>query len=300
MIDKQDNSEKNSTKKTKGLSKWWRQRSVYFKLYLAVLTLVALYMAPSMFYTIEAGEGGVVWLRFFGGVKLDEPKEEGYQFVFPWDKLAVYNLRIQQMPILFQVLDKAGLRIDVEVSVRYHPVRDQLPLLHQEVGREYATKIVAPEVQALIREVFSRYSAEELYTTKRYLLQNVISSAKNEIADRYIILDDLLIKKLSLPKNIAAAIERKLTQFYLVQEYGFKLEVEEKEAQRKRIEAQGINDFQEIISGGLTERFLQFKGIEATRMLATSSNAKVIIVGGGKNGLPIIFNADTMQTEESK
>jgi regulator of protease activity HflC (stomatin/prohibitin superfamily) len=288
-------------KEKKGLlfhaRKWWRRRSVYFKLVLILLVLIFFYLSPQMFYTIEAGEGGVLWLRFWGGVQLDKTLAEGFHFVLPWDKIAIYNLRIQEFPTSFIVLDSAGLKITVDVSIRYHPMRDQVPVLHQEVGPEYARVIVAPEVQALVREVFSKYTAEELYTTKRYLLQNVLNSAMNEIADRYVILDDLLIKRILLPDLVAEAIEKKLTKKHLVEEYDFRLQVEEKEAERKRVEAQGISDFQSIISGGLTEKYLKFRGIEATLKLAESNNAKVIVIGGGPGGLPIILNADALQNQ---
>lgn len=205
--------------------------------------------------------------------------------------MAIYDLRIQQVPHDFVALSKEGLPITVELSIRYRPVARELPVLHQNVGAEYVEKVVKPEVQAQVRFVLAQYSPEEIYTSEGFLLQIISQGAFGKIAERHILLDDLLIKRLVLPDLIADAIERKLVQEQLVLEYEYRLAREEKEADRKRIEAEGIRDFQtEVMKGGAFDQYLRFVGVSATVELAASNNAKIVVIGGGSDGLPLILN----------
>jgi hypothetical protein len=158
------------------------------------------------------------------------------------------------------------------------------------VGPDYANRIVIPEVIAVIRQIFGQYLPEEIYSSKRFIIQNTVQNAIFEVNERFVDLDELLITKITLPENIQIAIEEKLEKEQVALGYQYRITSERLEAERKRIEAEGIRDFQLIINSGITENYLRFKGIEATENLAKSANSKIVIIGGGKDGLPIILD----------
>jgi len=150
--------------------------------------------------------------------------------------------------------------------------------------------IVAPETQSVLRVIFGQLQPEEIFTTQRNILKTVLQEATLRMAEKYIILDDLLIKKITFPPTIKEAIERKLKQEQIALEYDFRLLQAEQEAKRKKIEAQGIRDFQDIVSEGISNQLLRWRGIEATLELSKSPNTKIIIIGGPRDGLPLIMN----------
>ncbi|MFT5595345.1 MAG: prohibitin 1, partial [Flammeovirgaceae bacterium] len=144
------------------------------------------------------------------------------------------------------------------------------------------------------RKVIGRYDPEELYSSKRDVIQEeIFTDVKNRLKDKNIYLDAILIRGIELPPNIKMAIEKKLKQEQESQEYEFKIEKEKKEAERKRIEAQGIKDFQDIVSEGISDKLLRWKGIEATLSLAQSPNSKVVVIGQGDDGLPLILGGNS-------
>jgi regulator of protease activity HflC (stomatin/prohibitin superfamily) len=261
---------------------------------LLITTLVVLFLIiffyPYVFFTIESGHAGVIFRRFFGGTVTSHVRDEGFQVIPPWDKLIIYDVRVQQVEHNFHVLSSNGLDISVVVSIRYRPKVELLGVLHKEVGPEYVEKIVIPEVQALVRQVFGQYTPEEIYTTKRSLIEQTLQEALGQIAEKYVSLDDLLLKAIILPPAIEAAIEAKLVEEQRALEMKFRIEREKQEAERKVIEAEGVDVAQQIIGQSLSSMLLSYKGIEATLNLAMSHNAKVVVVGGN-NGLPLILNS---------
>lgn len=271
------------------LSRMWDNHGSTINIFGLITLFLLVYLSPSIFRFVESGQAAVRWRRFGGGTDIQRVYLEGFHAIPPWDKWFVYNMRMQQVEYLFSTISSNGLKIGVGLSVRYRPKIEFLGLLHKEVGPEYEQTIILPEVQALIREVFGQYTPEELYTTKRYLLQNSLNGALGQIGERYISLDDLLIKSITLPETIEDAIEAKLTeeQRYLAMQ--FRLSREEQEARRKIIEAVGVNEFQKLISQSLTTRLLQYKSIEAALELAKAGNSKLVIFGAGKD-VPIILN----------
>jgi regulator of protease activity HflC (stomatin/prohibitin superfamily) len=274
------------------LAKWLR-RSV-FGIGLAFLRLLfaIVYFWPRVVVTIHAGQEGVLWRRF-SGTGLDIVLLEGVHLIFPWDHVYVYDVRIQRVDHTVEILSTDGLEISVEVSTRYFPVMKTVPRLHQKVGPDYVTRIIIPEVVLAVREVMGKYRPQELYTRRTEEMQAQIKSrAAAQVQDRFITIDDVLIRKIVLPASVQQAIQRKLTQEQEAQEYEFRLQKETREAERKRREALGIATYQTIVSGGLKPEFLRWKGIEATLELAKSPNAKVIVIGNGE-GLPLILNAET-------
>ena len=191
------------------------------------------------------------------------------------------------------VLDKEGLSINVDVTIIFNPFYDKIGYLHENIGPNYVSVMVIPNVRSSVRAVTGRFTAEEIYSTKRGEVEaEIIDATRNALAQKNIDMKDLLIRSISLPDKIKQAIENKLQQQQEALAYQFRLEREKSEAERKRIEAQGIADYNSIISASLTDRILKQKGIDATLSLANSSNSKVVVVGSGKDGLPLILGGN--------
>ncbi|MCX7980736.1 MAG: prohibitin family protein [Bacteroidia bacterium] len=240
--------------------------------------------------TIEAGHLGVLFRPFGGGVDTKQTYGEGFHLIAPWNSLIEYDVRLQEKEEAMDVLARNGLNIHIDVSVRFAPVASELPLLHREIGPDYMEKIVLPQIRASTRKVIGKYLPEELYSTKRDQIQEEIYHETDSLLRaKHIHLDAVLIRSVKLPQSIAEAIERKLRQEQEAMEYEFRIQKEQKEAERKRIEALGIKQFQDIVSSGLNPYLLRWKGIEATQALANSQNTKIIIIGSPKDGLPLIL-----------
>ncbi len=240
---------------------------------------------------INAGEAGVLWKRFAGGVVTDKPPlGEGFHLVAPWNKVYVYEVRRQEVFEKMKVLSSNGLDIQLDASAWYMPKYDELGDLHQQIGEGYLDRILLPTIRSAARSVVGRYTPEQLYSSKRDAIQQeIFEETQKIVGEQYIVLDEVLVRDVTLPPTIKEAIERKLKQEQESLEYEFRLEKAEKEAQRQRIEAQGKADANRILSASLTDKILQDKGIEATLMLSQSPNAKVVVVGSGDKGLPLIL-----------
>ncbi len=271
------------------LGRTWDKHGTTINILGLIVLFLLVYLSPLVFHFVQSGQAAVKWKRFGAGTQVDLVYLEGFHFIFPWDKWFVYDVRLQQAEHRFSAISSNGLKIGVNVSVRYRPKVALLGLLHKEVGPDYLEKIVIPEVQSLIRRIFGQYTPEEIYTTKRYLIQNSLDDALGQIGERYIDLDDLLIKSIELPTSIENAIEEKLTEEQRFLSMQFRISREEQEARRKIIEAVGVNEFQKLVSQSLTSRLLQYKSIEAATEIAKSQNSKLVIFGGGKE-IPIILD----------
>ncbi|WP_207680596.1 prohibitin family protein [Desulfonema magnum] len=259
--------------------------------FLMVLIIIS-YLSKRTFYSIMPGEGGVHWSRFHG-TEIDYVYPEGLHTIYPWDKMYIYNVRIQEIAPEFDVLTNTGLRIHLLISIRYAPKYKLLGVLHQKVGPDYVNTVIIPEIEAVLREIIGTMGAEEIYTTGRAVIIEAINQAIEQVAQRYINVDDVLIKRIDLPNTVAKAIQYKIEQKHLVEAHKFIVEREKKEADRKRIEGEGIRDQLKIIASALPEgEILKWKGIQATESISKSDNAKVVIVGNGPEGLPIILNTD--------
>ena len=189
------------------------------------------------------------------------------------------------------VLSSNGLEITLEVSAWYYPEYNKLPLLHQEKGINYLEDVIKPALRSATRSVIGRYTPEEIYSTKRDAIQDEIyTESKTILSKQYITLKETLVRDISLPPSIKNAIENKLRQEQEALEYEFKLQKAKKEAERIGIEAKGKADANRILNSSLTDKILRDKGIEATIELSKSSNSKVIVIGSGKEGLPLILS----------
>jgi len=256
-----------------------------------VVILVALvFFGSSMFFTIQPGERGVVFRPFSTGLDKQHIYTPGFHLVAPWNDLIVYDVKEQQREETMDVLDKNGLSISVDVSVRFNPVYEKIGYLHEVFGARYVEQLIIPEVRSSVRQVAGRYTAEEIYSTKRSEVESSVIKETEQVLDRNNIdMRALLIRSINLPDQIREAIENKLKQEQEALAYQFRLTRETAEAERKRIEAEGISRFNQIINSSLSDKILTQRGIEATLELAKSANAKVVVVGSGKDGLPLIL-----------
>lgn len=273
------------------------ETSIYLTVLLFVLGLIIL--APNIFINVPAGHAAVLWQRFFGGTVTDRTYGEGVHLIFPWDEMVVYDARLQNNARTYDTISSNGLSMQVEIAVRYRVNKDTLGLLHALVGPDYPEILVYPEIGMLARELISRYTPEQLYSDARGFIQaELLEMMVRELASSLInqstrgtlvSVEDVLIRSVKLPDKVAEAIERKSEQYQAMLEYDFRIAREEKERERKRIEAEGIRAFQDIVARTITPEYLRLRGIEATISLATSPNSKIIIIGG-KDGLPVILN----------
>ena len=256
-----------------------------------VIFFLLLSVSGSMFLTIEPGEKGVLFRRFSGGLDKDNIYSQGFQIIAPWNKMYRYDVRVQEEIETMDVLSKNGLNIKVELSFRYNPIPTEIGYLHEKVGINYLENILKPEIRSATREVIGKYLPEELYSTKREAIQvEIYESTSESIKPKHLFLDAILIRQVTLPPKLEAAIETKLEEEQQSLQMEFRLTRERQEAERKIIEAQAKADANKILNASLTDKILQDKGIEATLELANSPNSKVVIVGSGDQGLPLILN----------
>ncbi|MBI9035918.1 MAG: prohibitin family protein [Bacteroidales bacterium] len=254
------------------------------------ILLVILIFGSRMTATIPAGHGGVLFRLFAGGVDTEKSYEEGFHFIAPWNRMYVYETRQQEVAEEMNVLSSNGLEIKVDVSVWYQPEFSQLGNLHGKIGQDYLRRVVIPSLRSSARSVIGRYTPEQIYSTKRDAIQDEIyEEAKKLLDEKYVQTNQILIRSIILPPTIKQAIESKLRQEQEALEYEFKLQKAHQEAERQRIEAEGKAKANEIISASLTDKILREKGIEATTVLAQSPNSKVVVIGSGKDGLPLIL-----------
>lgn len=256
-----------------------------------VVIILAIILISKSAITIGAGEAGVLYETFNDGVVVDEPPlGEGFHLVAPWNKVIRYEVRQQELFEKMKVLSSNGLEIQIDASAWYYPIYEELGKLHQKLGENYLGRVIQPAIRSAARSVVGRYTPEQLYSSKRDAIQDEIFEETKKILDKqHIQLKEILVRDVTLPNTIKDAIERKLKQEQESLEYEFRLVTAAKEAEKVIIEAQGKAESNRILSASLTDKILQDKGIDATLELANSPNTKVIVVGSGENGLPLIL-----------
>lgn len=243
----------------------------------------------TMSVTISGGEAGVLFRTFGGGIDLETTYGEGFHIIAPWNEMVVYEVRQQEAKETMAVLSSNGLEISIDVSGWFQPLYVKLPKLHQEKGAEYLDRVVRPALRSATRSVIGRYTPEEIYSSKRDVIQNEIYQETKKILDKqFVQLNEVLVRDITLPETLKAAIENKLKQEQESLEYEFKLSKAQKEAERQLIDAEGKARANRILSASLTDMILREKGISATLELARSPNAKVVVVGN-KDGMPLIL-----------
>lgn len=304
---------------TRQPNKWWHfveRRLPVIVIYLMVISLVGAILAPHVVITVPSGHVGLMWKRFRGGTVLDprQLKDEGLRILLPWDKMFLYDLRLQTTTDTYNAITKDGVSINATISIRFRLKHDAVPQLHQAIGPDYVARLVRPEIGSRAREVIAEFTAEEVYSTRRQDVQRGIrghtqkmlaekmmerTAEQSEYGDAYRVpmdellnLLDTLVLGIVLPPTVVNAINRKVEQYYLSEEYVFRVARERKESERKRIEAEGISEFQRIVSQGISDSYLRWRGIEATLQLAQSPNSKIVVIGNSRDGMPLILGSD--------
>jgi len=305
---------------------------------LLVGLLMATILFPYVVITVPSGSVGVLWKRFNGydlycwcfvgrGTILDprELRDEGLHVIWPWDKLYIYSLRLQSSTQTYNAISKDGVNVTAQINVRFQLLHNYVAVLHKFIGPQYLSSVVEPEIGSRAREVIAQYTAQEVYTSREGIQGRIRAEAQkslsthlnslvqpeameqpdpkhyNDFLQNSIQLLDALVLGIELPAEIVAAINRQTQQYYEIQEYKYRVEREAQESTRKQIEANGIAAFQRTVSEGISDSYLRWRGIEATLALAQSRNSKIVIIGGGKDGLPIILgNVDGVAGSNSK
>jgi len=255
-------------------------------LQLAILVVLIIVVLASI-TSIPTGNVGV--LTLFGRVT-GETLPEGIHLVNPLKSVQKLSVQTQSVKESANVPSNEGLILALDTSLLFRLDKDKAAFVYQTVGDNYAEKIVEPTLRAAIRASTSAHTANALYTNARELVQQQIQDElKSQLAPRGVIVENVLLRDVQLPAMLKGSIEAKQQAEQDALRMSFILQKEKQEAERKRIEAQGIADFQKIVATGISPQLLEWKGIEATEKLATSANAKVVIIGNPKNGLPLVL-----------
>jgi len=253
--------------------------------------VVALFIALLQCFTIiPAGHTGVI--DFLGYVS-DNTLKPGVNIVNPMANVEKMSIKTQELKELMSVPSKEGLSVDLEISLLFKLDSEKANDIYKTVGPNYTEIILVPQFRSVVRGVTARYEAKALYTASREKLAGeILEELEKLVGPRGIIVEQAPLRQIQLPERLTKSIEEKLQAEQESQRMEFILTREKQEADRKRIEAKGIADFQEIVSKGISEQLLKWKGIEATEKLANSQNSKIVIIGSGKDGLPIILGSD--------
>ena len=256
-----------------------------------VIIIILIIIIAKSAVTIGSGEAGVLYKTFDEGVVTDKPPlGEGFHLVAPWNKVIIYEVRQQELFEKMKVLSSNGLEIQIDASAWFLPVYNDLGNLHQTLGKNYLERVIQPAIRSAARSVVGRYTPEQLYSSKRDAIQDEIYVETKKILDKqFVQLNEILVRDVTLPNTIKDAIERKLKQEQESLEYEFRLVTAAKEAEKVIIEAKGKAESNRILSASLTDKILQDKGIDATIKLSESPNTKVIVIGSGDSGLPLIL-----------
>ncbi|MGD8779628.1 MAG: prohibitin family protein [Ignavibacteria bacterium] len=244
----------------------------------------------NLFTVIPAGTVGVV---DFLGMVSDNTLKPGVNIVNPAANVIKFSIKTQELKETMNVPSKEGLSVSLELSLLFKLDPENANEIYKTVGPNYANIILIPQFRSVVRGVTARYEAKALYTASREKLAGEIMGELNSlVGPRGINVETAALRQIILPPRLTQSIEEKLQAEQESQRMAFILKKEEQEAERKRIEAKGIADFQAIVSEGINEQLLRWKGIEATEKLAGSSNSKVVVIGSGKDGLPLILGGN--------
>ena len=252
--------------------------------------IVLMSISSSLFYTIQSNERAIIFYPFTTGLNKDNVIDQGTHMKAPWNTVYVYQVNEMSSDENMDILDKNGLSIHVDITVRYFPIPEKIGYVHQKFTKSYVEVLVIPEVRSTVRQVMGRFTAEEIYSTKRAEVEAAIQRETEKILSlNNVTATAVLIRSIVLPEQIKGAIENKLQQEQEALAYQFRLDKEKSEAERKRIAAEGESRANNIINNSLTDKLLKMRGIEAPLELSKSPNSKVVIIGSGKDGMPLIL-----------
>ena len=256
------------------------------------LGFLVLLLWPSIFVVIGPGNIGVLFDLLQGGTRVGAVYGEGLAVKLPWNGMHIYDRRLQARPYSIRASSAEGMVVDIDVSILFRINLPQAAVLHMQVGPDYADRVVGPVTIGVIREYVGRYSSHELYTTDyRRLQASFLDTVRAKLAAYQVVSDDIILRKLTLPRGIVEAIEEKLAYEQQGAAYRFRLQGEVAEAQRLRIKADGLRTYYTSIDSALTPPLLTWRAIEATVELTQSPNAQIVIVESGKDQLPLILGS---------
>jgi regulator of protease activity HflC (stomatin/prohibitin superfamily) len=257
---------------------------------LIIIAVVGIILFSKSTITIGPGEGGVIFETLGNGIDTEKTYGEGFHVMMPWNKMIVRKVRQQSISDEMNVLSVNGLEVKVNGTIWYEPEFANLGNLIKTKGQDYERELLDPAINAAARSVVGRYTPEQLYSSKRDVIeQEILDEVQNVLKDQYLLVKRVLVEDVKLPTTIRTAIETKLKQEQESLEYEFRLAKAKKEAERQKIDAEGKAVANSILSASLTSKILQEKGIQATIELSKSPNSKVIVIGSGDGGLPIIL-----------
>jgi regulator of protease activity HflC (stomatin/prohibitin superfamily) len=261
-------------------------------IFIAAALLIAFILMKS-FVIIPAGYVGVKSL--FGKVDPDA-LPAGFHLLNPLMAVEKMSVRTQELTEESVVPSREGLSVNLDVTLLYALVPERAAEVYRTIGSDYTQVVLEPQFRSVIRGATAGYDAKALYTSEREVIANeMMTHLEPLLTSRGIRVEKILLRSMTLPPILSQAIEKKLEAEQQAEQMKFVLDRERQEADRKRVEAEGIADFQKKVADGLTETYLKWKGIEATQKLAESGNSKIVIIGAGKSGLPVILGSDTGQ-----
>ncbi|MFT6065123.1 MAG: regulator of protease activity HflC (stomatin/prohibitin superfamily) [Paraglaciecola sp.] len=259
-------------------------------IFLIIVAVAVIILFSKSTVTIGPGEGGVLFETLGDGINTEKTYGEGFQIVAPWNRMIVLKVRQQSISDEMNVLSVNGLEVKVNGTIWYEPEFVNLGSLVKTKGEDYERELLDPAINAAARSVVGRYTPEQLYSSKRDVIeQEILDEIQIVLKDQFLSVTRVLVEDVKLPSTIRIAIETKLKQEQESLEYEFRLTKAKKEAQRQKIDAEGKAIANKILSASLTDKILQEKGIDATLELAKSPNSKVVVIGSGKDGLPLIL-----------
>ena len=259
-------------------------------IFLIIVAVAVVILFSKSTVTIGPGEGGVLFETLGDGINTEKTYGEGFQIVAPWNRMIVLKVRQQSISDEMNVLSVNGLEVKVNGTIWYEPEFVNLGSLVKTKGEDYERELLDPAINAAARSVVGRYTPEQLYSSKRDVIeQEILDEIQIVLKDQFLSVTRVLVEDVKLPSTIRIAIETKLKQEQESLEYEFRLTKAKKEAQRQKIDAEGKAIANKILSASLTDKILQEKGIDATLELAKSPNSKVVVIGSGKDGLPLIL-----------
>jgi prohibitin 1 len=254
---------------------------------LGLIGFLAIVFLFSAVTRVDSGAVGV--LTLFGRVT-GEVLPEGMHLINPLKTNHELSIRTQELKETASVPSAEGLVMNLDTSLIYHLNPDKAADVYQKIGPRYVEVLIEPNLRSAIREATASHSANALYSGEREMVaKQIIAQLTEQLSPRGVVVESILLRDIQLPNTLRASIELKQQAEQEALAMSFRLQKEKQEAERKRIEAQGISDFQRIVAQGISSQLLEWKGIEATESLAKSPNAKIVVIGSGKNGLPLIL-----------
>jgi len=257
---------------------------------LAALVFIALLAVIFLFSAVTRVDSGAVGVLTLFGKVTGEILPAGIHLINPFKTNHELSIRTQEVKETASVPSSEGLVIALDTSLIYHLSPDKAADVYGTIGERYVDVLIEPNLRSAIREATASHSANALYSGEREMVaKQIVAQLTDLLGKRGIVIESVLLRDIQLPATLKASIEAKQQAEQEALAMSFRLQKETQEAQRKRIEAQGISDFQKIVAQGISSQLLEWKGIEATENLAKSPNAKVVVIGSGKNGLPLIL-----------